>query len=356
MSVVDSIYRILFNADSSDEYKVEIKSVIPVISGDQITRITSIVLDKGYGMKRVSNNNGLPYEHLIIYNLRLIKSHNTSSQQRSFEKTGFQSSFGVPNTKAPKIVNCMKNDTNPTCSFGFQSSFGAPNTKASNYTNPTCSFGFQSSFGVPNTKTTDTLQQHSNMKNDAKPICYLGTPNTKVPTMGFSFNTDTIQQHNNMEPKYSTETKAPTAASIHTVGVEQAVSWDEYLNQRKQHLEQGILWDGKIKHFNNEINCGPSLKDAETKIRNVKETFNIENLTKVPEKINKECIKHGSYVWYNKKKSIAKVLEHDVATNSYTIDCEGRIIDTIDKFIDIINPVTTNLHSYFCNEKQDKKD
>ena len=27
-----------------------------------------------------------------------------------------------------------------------------------------------------------------------------------------------------------------------------------------------------------------------------------------------------------------------------------------DKFIDIINPVTTNLHSYFCNEKQDKKD
>jgi hypothetical protein len=57
-------------------------------------------------------------------------------------------------------------------------------------------------------------------------------------------------------------------------------------------------------------------------------------LDKVPETLNKAVsIKPGSYVLYNRKNSIAKVLEYDIVSNSYTIECQGRIIDTTDKFI-----------------------
>jgi len=42
----------------------------------------------------------------------------------------------------------------------------------------------------------------------------------------------------------------------------------------------------------------------------------------------------GSYVWYNRKNAIVKVLEYDIQSNSYTIEYKGRVIDTIDKFID----------------------
>lgn len=42
----------------------------------------------------------------------------------------------------------------------------------------------------------------------------------------------------------------------------------------------------------------------------------------------------GSYVWYKRKNAIVKVLEYDIQSNSYTIEYKGRVIDTIDKFID----------------------
>lgn len=42
----------------------------------------------------------------------------------------------------------------------------------------------------------------------------------------------------------------------------------------------------------------------------------------------------GSYVWYNRKNSIVKVLEYDRTNKSYTIEYKGSVIDTIDKFID----------------------
>jgi hypothetical protein len=53
-------------------------------------------------------------------------------------------------------------------------------------------------------------------------------------------------------------------------------------------------------------------------------------------KVEIDNIKPGSYVWYNKKNAVAKVLEYDMESNSYTIEYEGRIIDTTDKFIDKI--------------------
>jgi hypothetical protein len=42
----------------------------------------------------------------------------------------------------------------------------------------------------------------------------------------------------------------------------------------------------------------------------------------------------GSYVWYTRKNAIVKVLEFDRQSNSYTILYKGRVIDTIDKFLD----------------------
>lgn len=42
----------------------------------------------------------------------------------------------------------------------------------------------------------------------------------------------------------------------------------------------------------------------------------------------------GSYVFYKKRQSIAKILEIDSFSKSYTIECDGRIIDTNDEFLD----------------------
>lgn len=56
-------------------------------------------------------------------------------------------------------------------------------------------------------------------------------------------------------------------------------------------------------------------------------------------------IAQGSYVWYSKKNAIVKVLEFDSQSNSYTIEYEGRVINTVEKFLDknVDNPfVCTN--------------
>lgn len=45
-------------------------------------------------------------------------------------------------------------------------------------------------------------------------------------------------------------------------------------------------------------------------------------------------IKVGEYVWYHRKNCIVKVLEYDRQTDSYTIECKGRIIDTTNEYID----------------------
>lgn len=42
----------------------------------------------------------------------------------------------------------------------------------------------------------------------------------------------------------------------------------------------------------------------------------------------------GSYVWYKRKDSIAKVIEYDRQSDSYTIEYKGRIIDTTNDYID----------------------
>lgn len=42
----------------------------------------------------------------------------------------------------------------------------------------------------------------------------------------------------------------------------------------------------------------------------------------------------GSYVWYTRKKIIAKVLEYDRCSDSYTIEYKGKIVDTLPRFID----------------------
>jgi thiamine kinase-like enzyme len=47
--------------------------------------------------------------------------------------------------------------------------------------------------------------------------------------------------------------------------------------------------------------------------------------------------KIGTYVYYKKYKSIAKILEFDFINDSYTIKCNGKIIDTIDKYLDFEN-------------------
>jgi len=42
----------------------------------------------------------------------------------------------------------------------------------------------------------------------------------------------------------------------------------------------------------------------------------------------------GSFVFYKKLQSIAKILAIDYMSNSYTIECNDRIIDTDDNFLD----------------------
>jgi len=42
----------------------------------------------------------------------------------------------------------------------------------------------------------------------------------------------------------------------------------------------------------------------------------------------------GSFVWYTRKNALVKVLNFDRQSNSYTIEYKGRVIDTIDKFLD----------------------
>ena len=42
----------------------------------------------------------------------------------------------------------------------------------------------------------------------------------------------------------------------------------------------------------------------------------------------------GSFVFYKKLQSIAKILAIDFVSNSYTIECNDRIIDTDDNFLD----------------------
>ena len=49
--------------------------------------------------------------------------------------------------------------------------------------------------------------------------------------------------------------------------------------------------------------------------------------------VGKKNIKQGSYVWYNKKNAVVKVLDYDMESNSYTILHEDRIIDTTDEFL-----------------------
>jgi hypothetical protein len=50
--------------------------------------------------------------------------------------------------------------------------------------------------------------------------------------------------------------------------------------------------------------------------------------------MDKKKIAVGSYVFYKKLQSFAKILEIDIVSHSYTIDCNGRIIDTNDDFLD----------------------
>jgi len=42
----------------------------------------------------------------------------------------------------------------------------------------------------------------------------------------------------------------------------------------------------------------------------------------------------GSYAWYIRKNALVKILEFDLQSNSYTIEYEGRVIDTIERFLD----------------------
>ena len=49
----------------------------------------------------------------------------------------------------------------------------------------------------------------------------------------------------------------------------------------------------------------------------------------------------GSFVWYTRKNALVKVLAFDRESNSYTIEYKGRVIDTIDKFLD------KNIEVYF---------
>jgi len=45
-------------------------------------------------------------------------------------------------------------------------------------------------------------------------------------------------------------------------------------------------------------------------------------------------INKGVYVWYHKKNCIVRVSDYDRQSDSYTIECKGRVIDTTSEFID----------------------
>lgn len=45
-------------------------------------------------------------------------------------------------------------------------------------------------------------------------------------------------------------------------------------------------------------------------------------------------IPSGSYVWYFKKNALVKILDFDLQSNSYTIEYKGRVIDTIERYLD----------------------
>jgi hypothetical protein len=42
----------------------------------------------------------------------------------------------------------------------------------------------------------------------------------------------------------------------------------------------------------------------------------------------------GSFVWYLRKNALVKILAFDPQSNSYTIEYKGRVIDTIERFLD----------------------
>lgn len=54
----------------------------------------------------------------------------------------------------------------------------------------------------------------------------------------------------------------------------------------------------------------------------------------------------GSYVWYLRKNALVKILEFDRQSNSYTIEYKGRVIDTIERFLD------PNIGFYYNKEKE----
>jgi len=54
----------------------------------------------------------------------------------------------------------------------------------------------------------------------------------------------------------------------------------------------------------------------------------------------------GSFVWYLRKNALVKILAFDPQSNSYTIEYKGRVIDTIERFLD------TNIGIYYNKEKE----
>lgn len=54
----------------------------------------------------------------------------------------------------------------------------------------------------------------------------------------------------------------------------------------------------------------------------------------------------GSFVWYLRKNALVKILEFDRQSHSYTIEYKGRVIDTIERFLD------PNIGFYYNKEKE----
>ena len=70
--------------------------------------------------------------------------------------------------------------------------------------------------------------------------------------------------------------------------------------------------------------------------------------------MSSSIIPPGSYVWYIRKNYLVKILDFDIQSNSYTIEYKGRVIDTIEKFLDrnIIPHVKNSLHEKATLEKR----
>jgi hypothetical protein len=179
-----------------------------------------------------------------------------------------------------------------------------------------------------NLKSFGAAKEPNTCFKSTGPNMFFGSTITKEPTINGGFGVNSVGRGMSFRP---TNAKEPTKSTGNDMSFGSTITKEPTINGGF-----GVNFMGRGMSF------GSTNAKEPTKSTGNDMSFGITNndgivpniLDKVPETLNKAVsIKPGSYVLYNRKNSIAKVLEYDTVSNSYTIECEGRIINTTDKFL-----------------------